>query len=81
MRVMAALGLEADINALAADDKVGRKLQDLVLEAPIFPTPELGNFGIFLDSPPDRRGQTLMKRREALQGCRPRTTNNPSTSR
>jgi len=34
MRVMAALGLEADINALAADDKVGRKLQDLALVAP-----------------------------------------------
>lgn len=33
MRVMAALGLETDINALAADDKVGRKLQDLALEA------------------------------------------------
>ncbi len=33
MRVMAVLGLEADINALAADDKVGRKLQDLALEA------------------------------------------------
>lgn len=34
LRVMAALGLEADINVLAADDKVGRKLQDLALEAP-----------------------------------------------
>ena len=34
MRVMAALGLETDIHALAADDKVGRKLQDLALEAP-----------------------------------------------
>mgnify|MGYP006151941929 FL=1 len=34
LRVMAALGLEADINALAADDKVGRKLQDLALETP-----------------------------------------------
>lgn len=34
MRVMAVLALEADINALAADDKVGRKLQDLALEAP-----------------------------------------------
>lgn len=34
MRVMAVLGLEADINALAADDKLGRKLQDLALEAP-----------------------------------------------
>lgn len=36
-------------------------------EAPFFPRPELGNFGIFLDSAPDRWGQTLMKRREALQ--------------
>ncbi len=33
---------------------------------PFFPKPELGNFGIFLDSSPDRWGQTLMKRREAL---------------
>lgn len=31
LRVLAALGLDADINALAADDKVGRKLQDLAL--------------------------------------------------
>jgi len=36
-------------------------------EAPFFPKPELSNFGIFLDSSPDRWGQTLMKRREALQ--------------
>lgn len=36
-------------------------------EQPFFPKPELGNFGIFLDSSPDRWGQTLMKRREALQ--------------
>lgn len=36
-------------------------------EAPFFPKPEVGNFGIFLDSSPDRWGQTLMKRREALQ--------------
>lgn len=34
LRVMAVLGLEADIQTLAADDKVGRKLQDLALEAP-----------------------------------------------
>lgn len=34
LRVMAALGLEADLNALAADDKVGRKLQDLALGTP-----------------------------------------------
>lgn len=36
-------------------------------DQPFFPKPELGNFGIFLDSSPDRWGQTLMKRREALQ--------------
>jgi len=45
-------------------------------EAPFFPRPEVGNFGIFLDSSPDRWGQTLMKRREALdakeQGRRPK---------
>ena len=34
---------------------------DLSLDdAPFFPHPESGNFGIFLDSSPDRRGQTLM---------------------
>lgn len=32
-RVLAVLGLEGDIAALASDDKVGRKLQDLALEA------------------------------------------------
>ncbi|MBV8605830.1 MAG: type II toxin-antitoxin system HipA family toxin [Pelomonas sp.] len=46
-------------------------------EHPFFPKPELGNFGIFLDSSPDRWGQTLMRRREALQakddGRPPRT--------
>jgi len=41
---------------------------DLSLDShPFFPKPELGNFGVFLDSSPDRWGQTLMKRREALQ--------------
>lgn len=34
LRLLAVLGLETDINALAADDKVGRKLQDLALETP-----------------------------------------------
>lgn len=34
LRIMVVLGLETDINALAADDKVGRKLQDLALDAP-----------------------------------------------
>ena len=32
LRVMAVLGLEGDIHSLAADDKVGRKLQDLALD-------------------------------------------------
>lgn len=41
---------------------------DLSLDEHVFfPRPELGNFGIFLDSSPDRWGQTLMKRREALE--------------
>jgi serine/threonine-protein kinase HipA len=35
--------------------------------APFFPKPDSGNFGVFLDSSPDRWGQTLMRRREALQ--------------
>lgn len=34
LRVLAVLGLDGDFNALAADDKVGRKLQDLALTAP-----------------------------------------------
>ncbi|WP_374406587.1 helix-turn-helix domain-containing protein [Hydrogenophaga sp.] len=32
LRVLAVLGLENDLNGVAADDKVGRKLQDLALE-------------------------------------------------
>ncbi len=32
LRVLAVLGLEGDVNAIAADDKLGRKLQDLALE-------------------------------------------------
>jgi transcriptional regulator with XRE-family HTH domain len=34
IRVLAVLGLAGDIRHLAADDKVGRKLQDLELEPP-----------------------------------------------
>lgn len=34
LRVLTVLGLEGDINALAADDRVGRKLQDLALDNP-----------------------------------------------
>lgn len=33
-RVLAVLALDGDFNALAADDKVGRKLQDLALTPP-----------------------------------------------
>ena len=41
---------------------------DLTLDAaPFFPKPGAGIFGIFLDSSPDRWGQTLMKRRELLE--------------
>jgi len=32
VRVLAVLGLVADLNQLAADDRLGRKLQDLALE-------------------------------------------------
>ena len=53
-------GWLADGRAFAVDP-------DLSLDdAAFFPKPEFGNFGIFLDSSPDRWGQTLMKRREAL---------------
>src|SRR5580658_10853238 len=42
-----------------------------------FPNAEAGNFRVFADSAPDRWGQTLMKRREALaakdEGRKPRT--------
>ena len=36
-------------------------------EGAYYPKPELGNFRVFDDSAPDRWGQMLMKRREALQ--------------
>jgi serine/threonine-protein kinase HipA len=36
-------------------------------EDPFFPKPEQGNSGVFLDSTPARRGQTLMTRHKALQ--------------
>jgi serine/threonine-protein kinase HipA len=46
-------------------------------EGSYFPNPEAGNFRVFDDSAPDRWGQTLMKRREALaardEGRKPRT--------
>ena len=38
LRVLAVLGLEGDLQGLAADDKVGRKLQDLALEPRRGPT-------------------------------------------
>jgi serine/threonine-protein kinase HipA len=46
-------------------------------EGTYFPNAEAGNFRVFADSAPDRWGQTLMKRREALaakdEGRRPTT--------
>ena len=46
-------------------------------EGTYFPNAEAGNFRVFADSAPDRWGQTLMKRREALaakdEGRKPRT--------
>ncbi len=54
--------------AWLADPRAFSLDPDLSLDdQPFFPRPEQGNFGIFLDSSPDRWGQTLMKRREALQ--------------
>ena len=43
LRVLAVLGLEADINAIAADDKLGRKLQDLALMPVPRPRPRAGS--------------------------------------
>ena len=53
---------------------------DLSLDSGSFhPSPEQGNFRVFDDSSPDRWGQTLMKRREALdakdEGRTPRVLN------
>jgi transcriptional regulator with XRE-family HTH domain len=43
VRVLAVLGLESDFNTLAADDKVGRKLQDLALEPQLTPRRRAGS--------------------------------------
>ena len=43
LRVLAVLGLEADINAIAADDKLGRKLQDLALMPEMRPRSRAGS--------------------------------------
>lgn len=37
LRVLVVLGLEGDLHAVAADDKVGRKLQDLALMPQLLP--------------------------------------------
>lgn len=48
-----------------------------LLSGSAYALPETGNFGVFLDSAPDRWGQTLMNRRELLaakdEGRHPRT--------
>ncbi|MFA7270180.1 MAG: type II toxin-antitoxin system HipA family toxin [Sterolibacterium sp.] len=57
-----------DVRWLAQQDIAFSIDPQLMLDAgPFFPKPEAGNFGIFLDSSPDRWGQTLMRRREALR--------------
>ncbi len=78
-RASSSLTLNLDeVDAILSDPRAFALDPDLSLdEHPFFPKPELGNFGIFLDSSPDRWGQTLMKRREALrardEGRQPRT--------
>lgn len=57
-----------DKNWLAQQDVAFAIDPHLTLDSgSFFPKPESGHFGIFLDSSPDRWGQTLMRRREALQ--------------
>ncbi|MDR1228086.1 MAG: helix-turn-helix domain-containing protein [Azoarcus sp.] len=51
VRVLAVLGLENDLQTLAADDKVGRKLQDLAL-APPTRRPRTANKHTDLAAPP-----------------------------
>lgn len=41
LRVLAVLGLDKDIEAVAADDRVGRRLQDLWMDSP----PKSGRVG------------------------------------
>ena len=47
VRVLAVLGLEGDLNLLAADDRIGRKLQDLALE----PSPDAKRRKVVRPSP------------------------------
>lgn len=51
LRVLAVLGMGADIDLLAADDKLGRSLQDSGLKRP----PPVSTTGL-IRTPPDSRG-------------------------
>ncbi|MBE0594735.1 MAG: helix-turn-helix domain-containing protein [Gemmatimonadales bacterium] len=51
VRVLAVLGLEGDLDLLAADDRIGRKLQDLALE----PSPDTRRRKVASPSPARNR--------------------------
>ena len=60
VRVLAVLGLEGDLDHVAADDRVGRKLQDLALESQSAPRRSRDNRAKTTKSPSvsDKEGST-----------------------
>lgn len=61
VRVLAVLALENDLNGLAADDRVGRKLQDLELEPETRAERRKGGGGTPTDSAPQLSPKVLKK--------------------